>query len=102
MNCIIVNDKDMLERVSLEKHVTQDCPPAFIWHTFNDAVVPVENSLCFAAALAKASISTELHVFPKGPHGLSLANEWLAGGAEGVVPEVQEWSDMAVRWVDNL
>ena len=96
------NDKALMEKVSLEKQVTSDCPPAFIWHTFADVVVPVQNSLDFAAALAEKKIPTELHVFPEGPHGLSLANEWVAFEPDGIVPEAQEWVNMAVRWVKNL
>ncbi len=96
------NDRLLMEKVSLENHVTADCPPAFIWHSFNDDVVPVENSIDFAAALAQEKISTELHIFPNGPHGLSLANEWVASDEKGIVTEVQPWLSMAVRWINNL
>ena len=96
------NDKALIEKVSLEKHVTSDCPPAFIWHTFTDDCVPVENSLVLAAALAKQNISTELHIFPNGPHGLSLANEWVAEVDNKIVPDVQPWINMAAIWIRNL
>lgn len=96
------DDRELMEKVSLEKNVTEACPPAFIWHTFDDGCVPVQNSLCFADALAEKKISTELHVFPNGPHGLSLANELVSERPGGVVPEAQEWINMAVRWVKNL
>ncbi len=95
-------NKDIEEKVSLEKQVGKDAPPAFIWHTFSDECVPVENSLLLASALAKEKIPTELHIFPKGDHGLSLANEWVATSKAGIVPEVQQWINMAIRWVENL
>ena len=91
-----------MEKVSLEKHITADCPPSFIWHTFTDDAVPVQNSIDFAAALAQQNISTELHIFPKGPHGLSLANQWVASDEKGIVPEVQQWISMSIRWINNL
>ena len=96
------NDTELIEKVSLEKHISSDCPPAFIWHTFNDETVPIENSLSFAMSMAKKKRSTELHVFPNGPHGLSLANEWVADQKDRVVTEVQSWINMAVRWVSKL
>ena len=96
------NDKALMDKVSLEKHVTSDCPPAFIWHTFTDELVPVENSIYFAAALVEEKVSTELHIFPGGPHGLSVANEWVAEQPSGIVPEVQPWINMAIRWISNL
>ena len=96
------NDEILMEKVSLEKHITADCPPVFIWHTFTDDAVPVQNSIDFAAALAQQNISTELHIFPKGPHGLSLANQWVAADENGIVPEVQQWISMSIRWINNL
>ena len=57
---------------SLEKRVTKETCPAFIWHTIEDQVVPVENSLFLAEAFRKNGIVHELHIFPHGPHGMQL------------------------------
>lgn len=67
-------DPAVRELVSLEKQVTEDFPPVLIWHTFEDATVPVENSLLFAQALTEHKVPVELHIFPHGSHGLSLGN----------------------------
>lgn len=97
------DNAELLELVSAEKQVSCDTPPTFLWHTFTDDVVPVENSLLMAAALAAHSIPFELHVFPSGPHGLALANSLTAcGNPDYIVPECQSWTDMAVRWAENL
>ena len=95
-------DSEWLSRMSLEMQDMKDVPPAFIWHTFTDELVPVENSIYFAAALVEKKISTELHIFPCGPHGLSVANEWVATQPSGIVPEVQPWINMAIRWISKL
>lgn len=92
-----------LEAVSLEKHVGPHTCPAFLWHTFTDKTVPVQNSLLMAEALTEAGIPFELHIFPEGPHGLSLANEETAGGRPAMnVPHVQCWIDLAVRWIKDF
>ena len=96
------NDKALMDKVSLEKHITSDCSPAFIWHTYTDELVPVQNSLDFAMALANKKIQTELHIFPDGRHGLSLANEWVSGSEKGILPDLHRWVDMAERWIRNL
>lgn len=62
------------EALSLERLVTAVTPPCFLWHTVEDRVVPVENSLDFAAALRRADVKFELHIYEKGGHGLGLAN----------------------------
>lgn len=72
-----------LAYMSLEKQVTKDTPPMFLWQTASDETVPVENSYLMAMALKQAGVPFEHHVFPKGRHGLSLANEDWANGRFG-------------------
>ena len=69
-----------LEYMSLEKHVTDDMPPCFLWQTASDDSVPVENSYLFAMACRKAGVPFAHHVFSEGIHGMSVATEeWLEG-----------------------
>lgn len=96
------DDTDLREKMSLEKRVTEKTPPCFIWHTFEDPVVPVMNSLVFATALKKANVSCEMHIFPHGGHGLSVADEESATFPEQVVERVQDWVDLSVKWLDDL
>jgi dipeptidyl aminopeptidase/acylaminoacyl peptidase len=65
--------------LSLEKHVSSACPPAFIWTTTNDDAVPSENTLEIAYAYKRAGVSFELHMFEKGNHGLSVSNIETSG-----------------------
>ena len=88
---------------SLEHYVDNTTPPAFIWHTFEDTAVPVQNSLLLALALKKNAVPFELHVFPKGPHGLALANEETFSGWNGMIQvPPQQWVDLAARWAKEL
>ncbi len=98
------DDPELLELLSPEKQVSEDTPPAFIWHTFEDNAVPVENSLMMASALAENKINTELHIFPHGWHGLSLCNATVLhpDKYQGEFDECQIWIDMAIRWLKNL
>ncbi len=95
------NTEELREKLSVEKNVSYDTPAAFIWHTFEDSAVPVENSLLTAEALAKAKIPFELHVYPDGCHGLALAN-WLttAEPEKGVPPKyIARWIDDCAAWL---
>ncbi len=78
------------ELMSLQKQVTVDTPPAFIWHTSSDQAVPVENSLMYADALSKVQVPFELHIYPMGHHGLGLAKE---------LPHVAQWSKSLENWL---
>lgn len=64
-----------LERMSLEKQITNNTPPVFLWHTVTDSVVSVDNSILFMQACAAKKVPCEMHIYPQGPHGLSVANE---------------------------
>ncbi len=88
--------------VSIENLVNEDVPPVFIWHTETDEAVPVENSLLFAQALRAKRIPYELHVFARGPHGLSLATEETAREASQIAPECAVWPDLFAAWVNAM
>ena len=91
-----------LEALSLERQVSGDTPPAFLWHTFTDDGVPVENSLLFVSAMHRVDIPAELHVYPCGGHGLSLANG-LTQNREGygVQEECASWISLARVWIEH-
>lgn len=65
----------LLDRYSLEKHVTDENPPVFLWHTITDELVPVENSFLYEQALREKGIVHAMHLYSMGPHGTSVANE---------------------------
>lgn len=85
------------EALSWEKHAHPQSPPTFLWHTAEDAAVPVENSYLMAMALQQNQTPHELHVFPKGEHGLGLCSidfRRQAGAAQ--------WRPLAQRWLLEL
>ncbi|MFA6844665.1 MAG: alpha/beta hydrolase [Sphaerochaetaceae bacterium] len=91
------NEKDR-ELLCLEKQVTDDTPPTFIWHTVSDGAVPVENSMFLVSALRQHKIPFELHLFANGGHGLSMCNQ------EVDTPHVADhaWVDLCTTWLADL
>lgn len=100
----LLGDKydELLDLVSLEKRVTVNTPKTFLWHTFEDMAVPVENTLLFAGALRKCGVPFELHIFPKGSHGLALGTQ-ETNTKEGnkFQPECSVWTKLFGVWVNN-
>ena len=95
-------DATWLEKMSLEKHVTEKVPKAFIWHTFTDGSVPVENSLMFVSALRKAGVNTEFHMYPVGGHGLGLANRLTQNpGGTAIQEECTSWITLVKTWLEK-
>jgi acetyl esterase/lipase len=75
-NLIGTNATPELEKyLSSEEQVTPETPPCFLWTTFEDKTVPMENTLMFAAALRKNNVPFDLHVYQKGGHGMGLGDK---------------------------
>ncbi len=63
---------EQIRTYSPDQNVTKDTPPCFLCHSEADNTVPVENTLNFRAALKKAGVTVETHLFPEGGHGFGL------------------------------
>lgn len=95
-------DAGALHEMSLEHQINLQTPPTFLWHTFDDAAVPVENSLLFAKGLRDQQIPFELHIYPHGRHGLSLATEETDNGSVGYDPHISSWMKLAIEWLHQV
>ncbi len=84
---------ELVKELSNELHVTKETPPCFIFHTADDTVVPVENSLDFALALGKAGVAYEIHVYQHGAHGMGL------GTRSGEPSRMHPWAHECERWM---
>jgi acetyl esterase/lipase len=81
-------EPDLVLGLSNERQVTSNTPPCFIWHTWEDKGVRVENSLEFAAALRRAGVPFDLHVYQNGEHGIGLGKT-----------ESHPWASDCVYWL---
>ena len=77
---------ELIGNLSIEKRVTAGTPPCFVWHTWEDAVVPVENALLFVQALRSAGVPFECHLYQEGEHGLGMK-------------EGHPWTGDCIRWL---
>jgi acetyl esterase/lipase len=83
-------DPALIEDLSNDLRVTAQAPPTFLFHTTNDNVVPVENSVRFYLALRKAKVPAEMHIFENGPHGVGMA---LSD------PALSVWPSLLMNWM---
>lgn len=78
--------------MSSELQVTPETPATFLFHTDDDAGVPVMNSVLFFEALKKAGVPAEMHVFAHGRHGVGLAPE---------DPVLSQWPGLCAQWMQG-
>ena len=96
-NLLGTRHAELGEELSPDLIATESTPQAFIWHTFEDGAVNVLNSLDYARKLKECAVPTELHVFPKGYHGLGLAT-----GGDPVSRHVSVWSELLLNWLQLI
>lgn len=90
--------------LSLETLVSPETPPVFLWHTWPDDDVPVENTLLMAMALHRAGVRAEVYLYGEGPHGLALADATTAAAdrPDMNVTAVQGWPEQAARFLRSI
>ena len=89
------DDQELIEKLSVEKHITKDYPPTFIWTTFEDQAVSPFNSLMLVQELIQHNVRVEFHLFPEGMHGLALTNDMTS------CPQNPEESEIIHTWVEH-
>lgn len=92
--CKIFDLMDQCEKLKAaytpEYFVSKDTPPTFMYHTYTDQTVPVQQALTFFSALQKAGVPAEMHVFAYGPHGTGL------GKGD---PALDQWPNLLDLWL---
>ena len=97
-------ERQAQETYSLEKQVDESCVPVFLWGTFADDAVPVENSLLLLTELAKHKIPVEYHLFQDGILGLSLATVEVQELEKNRKPDmhIARWMPLCLEWLDHV
>ena len=101
---ISAGDPQLRQRLSLERLVRPDMPPVFLWHTREDASVPCRNSLLLATALEEQGVDFTMHIYHRGPHGLSTADELVypVGRVPRISWDVPGWLDAMTGYFVEL
>lgn len=84
---------ELVTLLSNELQVKTNTPPCFIWHTWEDKAVPIENSMQFASALQKNKVPFDLHIYQKGNHGIGLGAKQKDSAAK------HPWTADLVFWL---
>ncbi len=98
-----MEDPEIIDKFSIENHVTSTFPATFLWHTAQDDAVPVENSLLLSLAFSREKIPFELRIYPKGPHGLALSNWQTCEGSDKlIIARSEGWCEHAISFLNDI
>lgn len=85
--------KELIDYYSNEKQVTENTPPALIFHCTDDGLVPVQNSVNYYLALVNHGVSASIHIYPFGGHGFAFKDEY---------PYKRQWTEEVEKWLRTM
>ena len=77
----------------IRTHITRQTPPTFLLQNENDHVDRVEDSLSYYAALKKAGVPVEMHLYAEGGHAFGLRRTSLPATA---------WPQLVETWLRTI
>lgn len=97
-------DREQADKYNVVHFVNSETPPTFLWATAADETVPVQNSFLFASALLQHRVPFEMHVYPDGVHGLSLATKQVEEPAKNRFADahVATWFPCCIEWLERF
>ena len=84
---------EAIAQYSNEQHVTAKTPPALLFHSDDDTVVPSMNSVVFYQALKKNKVPAVLYIFDKGGHGWGMRNNFEYHN---------QWTNLLANWLKKI
>ena len=88
-------DRKLLDLLSLERHVPDDCPPVFLVNCADDPVVDYRNSVLLDSALTAHRVPHRYVQFRTGGHGFGASE--VKGSAE-----CRQWKEMFLEWIKTF
>ena len=88
-------NKAMRDSLSIEKHISADCPPVFLVNCLDDPTVKYQNSVLLDSALTAEQIPHTYLQYQTGGHGFGASD---TKGTE----ESQQWKKEFIQWILNL
>lgn len=91
--------EDEKKSLNLLQYVNEDTPRTFIWGTYEDSVILPTDLLGLAGKLFENKVPCELHMFEKGPHGMSLGDATVKSEEQANSLSLGAWVDLSVKWL---
>lgn len=89
------------QSLNLLQYVNEDTPRTFIWGTYEDSVIFPTDLLGLATKLFEHQVPCELHLFEKGPHGMSLGDASVKSAEQVNGLSLGAWVDLSAKWLDQ-
>ena len=93
----------LLTHYSLQNHINEKTPQAFIVHCSDDKQVPVEHSILYYTRLIDSNVDAEMHIYHKGGHGWGFSSEkWKGKGNDKFAYARADFEETLERWLENI
>lgn len=90
------------ETLNLLQYLHPKLPPVFIWGSYEDSIIPATDLTLLASRLYELKVPCELHMFARGPHGMSLCDLTVKNKEELKEYSMNYWTNMCIKWLEQL
>ena len=87
--------QEMMDSLSLEKHVRPDMPPTFLMNCVDDPIVDYRNSILLDSAMTANGIPHTYIQYRTGGHGFGV-------NPDKTTPEAIQWREAFLAWIKTL
>lgn len=91
--------KEEEQSLNLLPLVDGNTPRSFIWGTYEDSVIMPSDLLGLASKLYEHQVPCELHLFEKGPHGMSLGDATVKPEEQVQALSLGAWVELSDKWL---
>jgi acetyl esterase/lipase len=88
-------NKELRDKLSLERHVPEDCPPVFLVNCVDDPIVDYRNSVLLDSALTARHVNHRYLQFQSGGHSFGASEQ--KGTAE-----CRQWKPIFLEWLKTI
>jgi acetyl esterase/lipase len=92
-------DEEDLAMINLLGNISSDMPPAFIFGSNRDTLIPPADLLEMTQKLYEKGVLCELHLFGFGPHGQGLYTPSCTDESLIEGNHMDSWFDLALSWL---
>ena len=93
----------LLTHYTLDNHIDENTPAAFIAHCSDDRQVPVEHSIRYYTKLTGCNVPAEMHIYPSGGHGWGFSSErWKGKGNDKFAYARPDFEAALERWLEGI
>lgn len=93
--------KEEMDKLNLLQYIHKDMPPVFAFGSYEDTVIKPTDIIGLGQKLIENNVECEIHLFNRGPHGVSICDETVKDKDEIKDYNMRKWTKLCLNWLEG-